>query len=483
MGVWGNLRKALGGKDAEAEPQRFPDEYRKYEERLLHAPAGSKMIPEGLSERITGIPGSAARREWARSSFDRATRPIEPADGRKPDSELLHAIDAEAVRCAVHMNIPIAEAVNAQRDEVAGFVKDLMTRPAGIDQEMRSQADGLMRGSWTDSKRDEILGSGEVVKAPMPPYSLDEGASRRRWGEESLLLRTEAARAGLLTAKELVAVASHTSTGRDTVPVDHRTIDADFVPKPPIGQPGPDRAYLQQVTDETLRKRFAPLPGIETAVIPPSGGDRAKWIDSSLRGLKVVDHIEASNPEMAARVDEMRRHWAVAPGAAVSGRGAPTAGREVPDQERIANWDGKSLADLPMPLIDHDPEYARQPALRNTVPEAYRGPVDGATVRDGGPGAGENSEWSTSTTGEILAIDKQGQALLCRTTSNDYLGSEGWSIRSMPQSKAFAAIDGLRAEAAESSSKEPAIDIPAPERKTMAMQAAIASMTGNAVGR
>jgi len=133
--------------------------------------------------------------------------------------------------------------------------------------------------------------------------------------------------------------------------------------------------------------------------------------------------------------------------------------REINAQyERISNWDGKSISDLPMALIRHDPDNAREPALARTVPEKYRGSVSGAISRDGWTGAVENSEWSTSEAAEILAIDKNGQTLICRTSYNDYLGSEGFNIRIMPQKNAFAMIDDLRAETVTSPLKEAIVD-------------------------
>ena len=211
------------------------------------------------------------------------------------------------------------------RAEITGQVHDLVTRPAELDENMRTQADGLVRGSWSEQKRDQLLGSDQVLKSPIPNYSLDEGASRRRWGEESLLLRSEAARAGFLTPDDLVAVASHTAVGRDTSPIDPRTIGADFVRKPPQGRQGPDPAYLQQVSDDTLRKRFSSLPGVDAAAIPTDGGERKKWIDSSLRGLQIVEHVEKSNPALASRLGDMRRDWAVPSTTPETDRAGPSA--------------------------------------------------------------------------------------------------------------------------------------------------------------
>ena len=111
MGFWGDMRKALGGQAQNEEPQRFPDEFKAYEERILRAREGSTLIPADLSERITGTEGSAARREWARSSFNQAIKPIQPSEGNKPDPELLQAIDAVAIKHAIHLSKPIGEAM------------------------------------------------------------------------------------------------------------------------------------------------------------------------------------------------------------------------------------------------------------------------------------------------------------------------------------------------------------------------------------
>jgi len=111
-------------------------------------------------------------------------------------------------------------------------------------------------------------------------------------------------------------------------------------------------------------------------------------------------------------------------------------------EARIKAWDGISVSDLPIDALN---EYVvvETPLtfLKESVPIEYRAAQTAARVH----GSPDNSLDWTQSTASIIAIDKQGMALVERYVHSNYDGAEGWSFDVMPQQNAFDLLGAYRA--------------------------------------
>lgn len=112
------------------------------------------------------------------------------------------------------------------------------------------------------------------------------------------------------------------------------------------------------------------------------------------------------------------------------------------DLERIKNWDGVSLNNLPVLdpqdcLVGH---YHTENILKE-IPADYQGTIKEA-IR-------AISRWSSEdksqTTLEILAVDKQGEALVCINHQSWEFDVDGPSVVRIPAQEAYAMADNFRA--------------------------------------
>lgn len=111
-------------------------------------------------------------------------------------------------------------------------------------------------------------------------------------------------------------------------------------------------------------------------------------------------------------------------------------------EARIKAWDGVSVSDLPIEALnDYVVPKAALALLKESVPIEYRAEQKEAKQY----GRNNNSLDWTQSKASIIAIDKQGMALVERYVHSNYDGAEGWSFDVMPQQDSFDLLSAYRA--------------------------------------
>jgi hypothetical protein len=111
-------------------------------------------------------------------------------------------------------------------------------------------------------------------------------------------------------------------------------------------------------------------------------------------------------------------------------------------EARISSWNGQSVSDLPYDTFENFPELFDSDHLRATVPETYRGLINGADVNVDAA----NSLAYERDSLEILAIDQQGKALVRNTRFYNYEDVDVDRHEIIERADAFRRADKLRAE-------------------------------------
>src|ERR1700750_1662074 len=106
-------------------------------------------------------------------------------------------------------------------------------------------------------------------------------------------------------------------------------------------------------------------------------------------------------------------------------------------RQRLEDWSGQSVRDLPRALLSTQSDQDDTPKLRGTVPPAYQvAPPEFTLDRDG-----QLVEAPECDEVEILAIDERGEALV--RVSSEY-GDLGDHLVYMPVADAFRRVDAYR---------------------------------------
>lgn len=95
---------------------------------------------------------------------------------------------------------------------------------------------------------------------------------------------------------------------------------------------------------------------------------------------------------------------------------------------QVETWSGESVRALPLDLIQHWPELFRSERLQATIPELYRGAIQGMRTDES---ATNSLDYRTPFV-EIIAIDDSGYALVCLTTSYNYEGADANEYEVLP---------------------------------------------------
>lgn len=115
-------------------------------------------------------------------------------------------------------------------------------------------------------------------------------------------------------------------------------------------------------------------------------------------------------------------------------------------------WNGGSIADIDArarsfglslaKMVEQYPGKVQEFAA--TVPEEYRGRVQGAT--SGQLGHGDNSLAKIEYSVEILAVDQQGKALVEKSSVDTYTDAEASNVLVMSHQEALQLVDQYREE-------------------------------------
>jgi len=103
-------------------------------------------------------------------------------------------------------------------------------------------------------------------------------------------------------------------------------------------------------------------------------------------------------------------------------------------------WSGEAVADLSVDTLKDYPEWASSDRLSSTVPEAYRGQVDGPKL----PCSETNSLATVQESFEVLAVDLAGNALTRKVFTFAYEDADWMSYSIMPKDEAIAVLTEFR---------------------------------------